>query len=254
MVSSRSIYCILTVLLVIIGTASWIKNAAADELIVGTSTDYPPYYFEVDGSMEGLCVDIINETAKTLGITVVYRQYPWKRMLHYGKTGKVDAAMPLFRTLEREIFLYFFQNELAVEEKQFFIKKSRSIHYTGDLHQLQPNLIGIVDDYSYGPAFDAADFLNKVLVKNDGHLLELFARDLFDLGLGNRQVILYHANRTGITDRILFLKSSVTKNPLYIGFSKAWKTLDKARAFSAALTTLKDSSFYVNLLKRYSLD
>jgi len=254
MILNRAIYFILAVLLVISSVVPWTGSTAADELIIGTSTGYPPYYFKDEGSLEGLCIDIINETAKNLGVTVVYKQYPWKRMLHYGKIGKVDAVMPLFKTVERETFLYFFQNELAVEENRFFIKKSLNIHYTGDLHQLQPYRVGIVDEYSYGSAFDAADFLKKIPAKNDGRLLELFARDRFDIGLGNRHVILYHADQAGITDNIVFLEPFITKTPLYIGFSKAGKTPDRARAFSAALTDLKHSQFYANLLKRYRLD
>ncbi len=82
-------------------------NAQPKQLKIGTSTGYPPYYFIKNGKLVGLCIDIINYSAEELGIEVVYEQFPWNRMLHNAKTGKVDAIMPLFKTKEREAFLFF---------------------------------------------------------------------------------------------------------------------------------------------------
>ncbi len=250
----KTVFLIISCLLFSIGSDQFTDHAGADELIIGTSTGYPPYYFDADGALKGLCIDLIDKTAATLGFTVTYKQYPWKRLLHYGKNGKVDAVMPLFRTPERETYLYFFHNALAVEENRFFIKKERRIRYDGNLNSLKSYQIGIVDEYSYGSAFDKADFLQKVIMRNDNRLVQLFAKDRLDIGLGNKLVVLYHAKQAGIDNEILFLDPFVTQKSLYIGFSKVRQTRAKAEAFSRALNSLKLTPFYLNLMKHYQLD
>lgn len=251
MAPTRFASIVLLILLMVCWPGFRQGTANADELIIGTSTGYPPYYFEENGTLKGLCVDIINATGKKLNISVRYIQYPWKRMLHSGRTGSVDAVMPLFRTPERETFLYFYKNELAVEENRFFVKKDRDIHYTGDLKKLQTYSIGVVDNYSYGPVFDAAAFLNRIQLKNDQSLLEMLIRDRLDMGLGNPDVISFYAARNGSVNSIRFLDPAVTATPLYIGFSKARKTRAMAMAFSETLAIFKQSSAYTTLLNQY---
>jgi len=74
----------------------------AGDLLIGTGVGYPPYYFVKNNKSTGLCVEVINRTAHSLGMGVIYKHYPWKRMLYSGKVGLVDAVMPLFKTPERE--------------------------------------------------------------------------------------------------------------------------------------------------------
>ena len=148
-------------------------NLSAGELIIGTSTGYPPYYFVENGKLAGVCVEVINQTAQLLGMQTVYKQYPWKRMLHSGKTGKVDAVMPLFKTPERELFLLFPEIEIAMEENSFFTRQDSGIHFSGTFKNIKPYPIGVVADYSYGREFDRAGYLKKITAKNDLNLLQM---------------------------------------------------------------------------------
>ncbi|MCP3953651.1 MAG: transporter substrate-binding domain-containing protein [Desulfobacterales bacterium] len=241
-------------LVVLLGVCYTPAHLQAGELVVGTSTGYPPYYFVENGEMKGVCVAVVNRAAQLLGKQVVYKQYPWKRMLKYGKTGEVDAVMPLFKTPAREQFLVFPDMEIALEENSFFTRKGSGINFTGALRDLVGHPIGIVVDYSYGSAFDTADYLKKIVTENDSNLMQMFKFKRFPIGLGNRQVVRYFARKTGGIDDLVFLEPPITKAPLYIAFSKA-KGHEKLTAdFSKALRKFKNTRAYQNILKSYGVD
>ncbi len=225
----------------------------AGELVVGTSTGYPPYYFVEDGKLKGICVEVVNQTAHLLGMQVVYKQYPWKRLLKYGKSGKVDAIMPLFKTAAREQFLVFPDIEITLEENSFFTRKGSGIKFTGALRDLAGHPIGIVVDYSYGKAVDTADYLKKIVTKNDLNLMQMFKFKRFAIGLGNRQVVRYFARKTGGIEDLVFLEPPITKAPLYIAFSKAKGHEELAAAFSKALGKFKNIRAYQKVLTAYGL-
>ena len=227
--------------------------AWARTIIVGTSTGYPPYYYLEKGQLKGICVDIVNEVSNRMGIVIKYEQYPWKRMLYFGKTGKVDAVMPLFKTKERQQYLYFLNNRLAYEENNFFAYKKSNIDFTGSLMALRFYKIGVVKDYSYGENFDQAAYLSKIEVYSDEALLKMFSFKRFDLGIGNRSVILYHAHQLGIANQIEFLQPAVTRNPLYIGFSKKREHKRLAETFSKELEAFQSTPGYMEILKAFGL-
>jgi len=228
-------------------------NALAGELVIGTSTGYPPYYFVENGKLTGICVEVINHTALAFGMQAVYKQYPWKRMLLNGRTGRVDAVMPLFKTPEREQYLLFPDIEIALEENSFFSRKGLGIQFSGAVKDLKSYPIGVVTGYSYGKEFDAADYLQKVTAKHDLNLLQLFKFNRFDVGIGNRHVVGYFAKKIGGINDLVFLEPPVTREPLYVAFSKAKGHEKLAAAFSGALRDFKKTSAYRSLLLQYGL-
>jgi polar amino acid transport system substrate-binding protein len=229
-----------------------IDRLYAGELVVGTSTGYPPYYFTENGELSGFCVDIIRHTTRSLGLTVVFKQYPWKRMLRNGRDGQVDAVMPLFKTPAREQFLLFPDVAIAHEENSFFIHKDAPIKFSGDLHDIADYAVGVVAEYSYGSAFDKAAYLKKVIARNELNLMRMFKFRRFEVGLGNWQVVSYFARKVGGIDDLVFLEPPITRSPLYLAFSRQKGHTDLIADFSRALRRFKTTSTYRNILKRYS--
>jgi polar amino acid transport system substrate-binding protein len=228
-------------------------KAELKQIVIGTSTGYPPYYFQKDGKLVGLCIDIINYVAKEHGIKAIYQQYPWNRMLYNAKEGNVDAVMPLFKTKERGTYLYFPKQALAMEENRFFTWKQTKIQYSGDFHDLKPYKIGVVNNYSYGKIFDLVDYLLKEEALNDRSLLMKFKLKRFEVGIGNEYVVNFYARQLKLSNNIVFLKPSVTKDPLYIGFSKAKGHIDLIDKFSLTIAKLKQTERYQEILKYYDI-
>lgn len=226
--------------------------AEVTQLHIGLSTGYPPFYFfDENKQPTGICVDIINQVAQAMNISVRYESYPWKRLLKHGKEGKVDAVMPLFKTDEREQFLAFPETGLIDEANRFFTSSSNSIKYSGKLTDVVNHKIGVIDNYSYGKNFDNTDFTNKTIVQDPKQLILLVQRKRIELGLGNSKVISYLAKKMDAADEIHFLSPPVTISQLFIGFSKKRVDKDFVNQFNKQLQKLKTSKKYAEIIQAY---
>jgi len=226
------------------------------QLNISRQEDYPPYIFEKDGKTVGICVELAEEALKLLGITVSYTQYPFLRMLNNGKKGKCDAVMLVFKTAERQEYLYYPENSLYYEENSFFTKRDSVIVYNGKLEDLKDYSVGVVTGFSYGDVFDNAAYIKRDMTPNNELLVKKIMGGRFDLGIGSKYVISYHAGKIGVLGEIKFLEPNLfDKNPLYIGFTKAKPDYDElAVKFSEAVDALKKTGHYQNILKKYNIE
>lgn len=233
--------------------ALFVIPARAESLLVGISTGYPPYYYTENGKLTGFCVELVEAVAQRIGMAVEFRPFPWKRLIMSGENGTIDAVMPLFKTAEREKFLFFEGLALAYETNQFFTAKDSTIVYEGTLDAIKPYRIGTVEEYSYGENFDKTEFPNKILSKDDQHLFKLLVHNRIDIGVGSRSVIQYYADLSGEADQIRFLTPPITKEILYIGFSKNRVNGELPKNFANALKEFKTSPRYSLLLDKYHI-
>jgi len=222
-------------------------------ITIGVSTGYPPYYFEENGELTGLCVEVVNGVAKEINLGVTYKAYPWKRMLSSARNGHVDAIMPLFRTEEREKFLFFDGLGIASETVHFFSRKESSAVYDGNFENFAAHRIGVVTNYSYGEKFDQFEGFDKKFTLNDKHLVEMFKHKRFDIGLGNKYVTLFYAQQEGIGGDIKFLDPPVTDALLYIGFTKMPNHEELAKQFADALGRFKQTDSYSAIMQKYGV-
>jgi polar amino acid transport system substrate-binding protein len=241
---------VVAALLCLWSTLAW---GETDEITVGVSTGYPPYYYEQNGELVGICIDLVDSVAQSLSLNVTYTQFPWERMLLNAQQGLVDAIMPLFRTEERNSFLYFDNLELVDEKNSFFSWKENRIQFDGNFEAIRPYRVGVVTGYSYGENFDKYAHFKKVATQNDKHLVEMLKHKRFDVGIGSRDVVMFNAKIENISDKIQFHEPYITKDPLYIGFSKARGLEELARKFSAALQRFKSTKEYQVLLEKYGM-
>jgi len=228
-----------------------LAGAFPQELLIGKpNTNYPPFHWtDEDGRVKGLCPEIIIKAARRIGITkVTYTSYPWRRMLENAKKGKVDAVMPLFYTPERGTYLFFPDESLAFETNVFFTLKDSNINYSGDLSVFKTQRIGAISGYSYGSLFDDSD-LEREHATNEEMLLDKLQAGRFTIGIGNILVLKHFAKEKGIDIRIL--EPYVSKDPLYIGFSRKATGTELAENFSKAISALRNTEEYQQILKKY---
>jgi polar amino acid transport system substrate-binding protein len=226
--------------------------AEVTQLHVGLSTSYPPFYFfDENNQPTGICIDIVNQVARSMNLSVQYDSFPWKRMLKYGKEGRVDAVMPLFKTQERQEFLDFPETGLVDEANSFFTSTSNPIKYSGKLTDVINRKIGVIDTYSYGKEFDNTDLTDKTTVQDVNQLILLVQNKRIELGLGNSKVISYYAKKNNAADKIHFLSPPVTINPLFIGFSKKRVDQGFVDEFNMQLQNFKATKAYTDILQAY---
>ena len=126
---------------------------SAEKVIFASPERLPPKIFKENGVLRGTYVEIITAVCKRMNVEPVFIQYPWARAVSMVKNGKVDAIFPPFKTKEREEFLYFPEEPISHTRNAIFARKARKIKIT-KLEDLQPLVVGVIDQYSYGSEFD----------------------------------------------------------------------------------------------------
>jgi polar amino acid transport system substrate-binding protein len=225
-------------------------------LIVRGDENYPPYEMTEQEVLTGFHVELVQKVAEQLNIPVQFQSVPWNRALSMMEKGEADAITYIGKTPEREKFTYFLEgNILSVTRQELIVLESKkaAIQYTGDLQALSSYRIGIQSGYSYGEAFNAADYLKKDEVKTKEQLSEMLALNRLDLIAVN-----YDEYKTdlqqGLFKDTTYLKPDLNSSDNYIGFSKVKNRGDLAQRFADALTAFKQTDEYQQLLSKYGLE
>jgi ABC-type amino acid transport substrate-binding protein len=62
-------------------------------LRVASSGDYPPFSYRVKSEMTGLDIEIINQFAQNLGVTVEFIEFRWPELMDRLREGEIDMVM-----------------------------------------------------------------------------------------------------------------------------------------------------------------
>jgi len=166
--------------------------------------------------------------------------------------GQADAMMNLFKTEKRKKFMHFSDNILVYEVNQFFKLKETSLKYNGNLSTLSPFKMGVVRNYSYGAVFDGVKFENLFRLETEESLIQSLVHKRTDIVIGNDIVIEMLTKKLGVKNIVEPLFPIISKEPLYIGFSKARNHKKLSKDFSEALYRLRNSETYKTILRKYN--
>lgn len=130
-------------------------NAKDKSLSVGWELWYPYQFHNNNQQLVGLDFDILNAIIKQAGLKVNYTELPWKRHLHYIKTGDIDIAMGASYNEERAKYAYF-TNPYRQEVVKLYVRKGQAsemkLNSLDDLAQ-SAFMIGVEGGYYYGKKY-----------------------------------------------------------------------------------------------------
>lgn len=243
-----SLFC----MLLTIGTVT----AQAKELKVGLGElDYPPFYFEKDGKIQGAAVEIAEQISSKLGHRLVYERFPWARVQYSLERGIIDMMILYFKTPEREKSAIYADIPHIYESSYLFVTKESTKPAIGNLQNLKSHKFGNVRGYSHGKDYDAAAFLNKQFADNEILLLRMLVHGRIDIAVGNKPVMLVYAKQENLTNKITFLTPPIDKGPNYFAFSKAREDAnDLAKTFSEEIRKFISTDAYKKILEKHGFD
>lgn len=230
---------------------SFAGEAPAPLRVVVFAGNYPPFNIQQDGEIRGLGPDLCRAVLDYMEIDYSMRILPWKRAMHAVREGHADAVLSLFKTPERERILAFPEHPLFHESNNFFTSKRSGITYDGNLSSLKGFSIGVVDGYSYGPVIDNADDLNLYPSISDSKMVQMVLLQRYDLGIGNRYVVMHHAREQGLEDEMVILEPETTIAGAYVGFSRITGKDRLAARFSGALEAFSRTPAYERIFNTY---
>ncbi|WP_163835289.1 substrate-binding periplasmic protein [Spartinivicinus ruber] len=232
-------------------------HTAAKELKLALGmVDYPPYYFQDDqDTIRGISAETAQKLAKQLNHKIIFKRYPFGRVVLYLQTGEADMVCQFFNTPDRAKAVIYTGVPHAFESAWMFIKKGSNINYQNNLQELSNYRFGGVIGYSFGKAYDTANYLNKQNAVSEQEQIKMLLAGRFDIALGTKPTIIYHAKRMQVLDQIEFLTPTLADSPVYMAFSRARDdAYELAAKFTEALVEYKKTDEYRQLLKKYHFE
>lgn len=216
-------------------------------------TSWFPYTYTENATAAGFEVDVLRRVLHDMGREASFTELPWKRCLASLAEGRADLLVSLLRTPEREQFAAFPDEHISVSRTVLFTTADSGLRYDGDLKSLAGRKIGVIMGFSYGEAFDRADFLDKDPAVDADTLIRRVLRGHNALAAENEYVARASATRLGVRDRLRFLEPPIHMQKLYVGFSRAAGRQGLAEEFSRALARFKATPGYGEILQRYGV-
>lgn len=248
----RRIAC-LALLGALLAVPAGIAGAAQGAKLDVVYTRWLPYTYTDNGTAAGFEVDILRQVLHGMGREASFTELPWKRCLASLAQGRADLLVSLLRTPERERFAAFPDEHISVSRTVLFTAADSGLHYDGDLKSLAGRKIGVILGFSYGEAFDRADFLDKDPAVDADTLIRRVLHGHNALAAENECVAKASAIRLGVRDRLRFLEPPIHEQKLYVGFSRAAGRQGLAEEFSRALAGFKATPAYAEILRRYGV-
>ncbi len=217
-------------------------------------TDWFPYTYKQNEEPRGFEIEIVKAVMKNMGITPQFVKYPWRRCLTNLEEGTSDAVVSLLKTGEREKYTIFPDTYISLSKTMLFTKVDKNIRFNGSYEALKGYSIGVIAGFTYGEAFDKADYLKKDYAQTPEMLIEKLINDRHDLAAENQVVIIGYAAKMGFKDKIKFLEPPIHTQKLYVGFSKIKGLQKLSDDFSKALESFKESEEYRKILEKYGIN
>ena len=125
---------VLALVLAAVGCKSTADHLAAikdaGKVVVGTSADYPPFEFvDEAGTTTGFDVELMNEIAKRMGVTVEWTDMPFDSLIAAVQEGKIDASIAAFNYDEERDKTVDFTDAYYTTEDSFTVQEG----FAGDL-------------------------------------------------------------------------------------------------------------------------
>ena len=90
-------------------------------LIVHADGVFPPNEMMEGARVRGVHIDLIQAAADKVGVSVVFRTYPWKRAMIMLQRGEADAITYMGRTPAREQYGVFVEGNLLSRTHHGFL-------------------------------------------------------------------------------------------------------------------------------------
>lgn len=212
---------------------------------------WPPYQIQDGNTVSGFSADVVRAVFDRLDEkTGKIDHYPWKRALSDFKAGHADAIFSANYTKARLEYARYPAETLLDTPWIIWSHQSQAITSLADL---KGKTIGVVDGYSYTPAF--WEFIRKhcrVEAANSDESnfrkLELGRLDAIVAEYGNGSYLVSELGRTAI---VAHPEITIKKDGLYIMFNKKIVTERFVETFSNELKAFKKSDEYKRLYQTY---
>ncbi len=230
-------------------------SVSAEEFTV-LHGQYPPYEMHVNGKLTGFHIEFIRAVSKRLGLTVHFKQYPWKRALSMVEQGAAHAVSFVSVNAKREEYIIFTPgNELSYTYSGLLVLEKRKHEFTfngKDLNNLSHYKFGSSLGYIFGDYYDEAK-LDKHTFTSKGQIFNMLRSRRIDIAVMNFKEFKHSQSlQDGSTKQLVMLKNKVPFSN-FLGFSKRWNLQGLSQRFANESIIFKQTKEFINLKKQFNI-
>lgn len=192
---------------IIIALCIPLSAGAAEKVVrLATLTDFAPYCFRKDSSahlarevippesdsvqLQGYSWDIVRESFHAMEYTIELRVVPWSRVMHYLRTGKVDAIFPANKTATRQKLFIFSRRSVDTTKMVVYTPAKTEMQWQ-DLSSLKGLRVGAVRGCAYGRKWEDSRGIKKVFMDTILQSFQVMDKERVDAVIGYEQVYDY---------------------------------------------------------------
>ena len=231
----------------------------AKNFYVGWELWFPYQYRNSQQELVGLDFEIFNTIFANVGYTAEYTELPWKRHLHYIKTGEMDVAMGASLSEERLRYAIF-SEAYRQETVNLFVRNGQANSIKlGVLSDLTNSnyMIGIESGYYYGDEYQelmkTVEFQEHIIeVVDIEENVTLLLAGHIDGFLVDPATIKAFTNKYKMTGEFEKHALSIYQSDIHIIFSKKSVKLDVVTAVNQAISDLKKSGELDKIINKWN--
>lgn len=227
-------------------------SASCETLSVNGADGWYPYFARTNPNKLGIMGDIVLTAAERSGLEVSLNPLiPWKRILFNLRYGNLDIIAGALRTQQREKqFEYSVPVHFA--ELRVFVRKDRSFDYT-HISDLSGKSGGKVRGMSLGQEADEYAFENLVIddVPSPKSLFQMVASGRLDYGIFYWSTGKQEVSKRNLTSVIEILPNAVSKEGLYIAFSKNSRCQSEISLLNDEIERMKRDGSIESIIQYY---
>ena len=215
-----------------------------------------PYQNQIiEGQKKGIYVDIAEAAAKKIGVTIIFKAYPWKRCLVMVERGTVDGVLGVLKNKKLRESIYFVEEPLAFEETTLFTYKGSNVRFNGNLKDINQYRVGIIRGATF---YEEWENNKKKIIKIEEvnqiySLIKTLSAKRIDLIIGNKFIIQYKLKQLNLNNDVIVVDPSLALNSGHLAFTRGRGESHKAlaKAFNKAIEEIKKTDMYMNILNKY---
>jgi polar amino acid transport system substrate-binding protein len=124
--------------------SSWENVEKAGKMIVGTSADYPPYEYYVNGQqIDGFDIALMDEIGRNLGMQVEYRNFAFESLFGALQVNQIDAAIAAISITPERQAIVDFSDVYLVTEDSFLAQDNSPITDIASVSDIAPYRTGV---------------------------------------------------------------------------------------------------------------
>lgn len=239
-------------------------SSYADEPLVKIGVSGRPFfqYVNKQGQFTGLDIELSKLIFNHAEINVQYLSYPWPRIVHLVKSGKLDVALSAADSDERREYAYFSGQTFRLGHTKMYTlssnaSKFKDISSLSQLKGIQTRL-AVLRGASYSTEYDK--LLNEpwfarnlVILDSPSRTLESLIKGRVDAFIGSEYDIRVWASEMGVAKELspVFFLMSDKEAETHIMYSKASVPKQWVEKVDKSIVELKRSGVYEKTIQEF---